>query len=121
MAIVLGSVTFDETHTTVRERFEEVGGRDARAIDISGVIVGDEFKGWPVKAGKNKNGEPVSVVICNMKHPSDAIGLLHFFRPGGQMEDLLHLCGGKVDADAIRERLFSGDPIAVAPQRRTGK
>lgn len=41
MAITLGSVAFDETHTTVREKFEEVGGRDARRIEITGVIVGE--------------------------------------------------------------------------------
>ena len=40
MAITLGSVTFDAAHTTVREKYEEVGGRDARHIEISGVIMG---------------------------------------------------------------------------------
>lgn len=41
MAITLGSVLFDETHTTVKERHEEVGGRDERKIEISGLIVGE--------------------------------------------------------------------------------
>lgn len=41
MAITLGEVTFDEGHTTVREKHEEVGGRDARTVKISGVIMGE--------------------------------------------------------------------------------
>lgn len=41
MAITLGNVTFDELHTTVREKFEEVGGRDERRIVISGAVVGE--------------------------------------------------------------------------------
>lgn len=41
MAVTLGSVTFDEAHTRVRERLEEVGGRDERRIDVSGAIVGE--------------------------------------------------------------------------------
>lgn len=41
MAITLGSVTLDEAHTTVREKHEEIGGRDAREIVIGGVIVGE--------------------------------------------------------------------------------
>jgi hypothetical protein len=36
--IALGSVTFDEAHTRVRERQEEVGGRDARRIEIAGLV-----------------------------------------------------------------------------------
>ena len=40
MAITLGSVTFDETRTTVREKQEEVGGRNERCVALSGVIVG---------------------------------------------------------------------------------
>lgn len=42
MAITLGSVTFDPTHTTVREKHEEVGGRDARRVVITGLIIGKE-------------------------------------------------------------------------------
>lgn len=41
MPITLNTLTFDESHTTVTERFEEVGGRDARRIEIAGVIVGE--------------------------------------------------------------------------------
>ena len=40
MAVTLGSVTFDEAHTTVREELDEVGGRNERAVTISGMIVG---------------------------------------------------------------------------------
>ena len=40
MAITLGPVTFDDAHTTVREKFEEVGGRNERRITVSGAIVG---------------------------------------------------------------------------------
>ncbi|MCX5758320.1 MAG: hypothetical protein NTU83_07405 [Candidatus Hydrogenedentes bacterium] len=41
MAITLGTVTFDETHTTAQEKHEEVGGRDARRIVLAGLIVGE--------------------------------------------------------------------------------
>ena len=41
MGITLGSVTFDPAHTTVREKYEEVGGRDARRIIVSGLVVGE--------------------------------------------------------------------------------
>ncbi len=41
MAITLGSVTFDEAHTMVQEKQEEVGGGNERAITISGMIVGE--------------------------------------------------------------------------------
>lgn len=40
MAITLGSETLDETHTSVEERLEEVGGRDERRITVSGLIFG---------------------------------------------------------------------------------
>ncbi len=40
MAITLGPVTFDDAHTTVREKLEEVGGRNERSIVVSGAIVG---------------------------------------------------------------------------------
>ena len=40
VAVTLGSVTFDAAHTTVREKLEEVGGRDCRAIEIVGFVVG---------------------------------------------------------------------------------
>jgi hypothetical protein len=40
VSISLGGITFDPAHTTVREKHEEVGGRDARRIAISGLIVG---------------------------------------------------------------------------------
>ncbi len=40
MAITLGPVTFDDAHTTVREKLEEVGGRNERSITVSGAIVG---------------------------------------------------------------------------------
>ena len=38
MAVTLGSVTFDDAHTTVREKLEEVGGRNERRITVSGAI-----------------------------------------------------------------------------------
>ncbi|HIJ74645.1 MAG TPA: hypothetical protein HPP83_11145 [Candidatus Hydrogenedentes bacterium] len=41
MAITLGAVTFDDKHTTVREKQEEVGGRNERQIEIVGVILGE--------------------------------------------------------------------------------
>ncbi len=40
MAITLGPVTFDDAHTTVREKLEEVGGRNERRVTVSGAIVG---------------------------------------------------------------------------------
>lgn len=42
MAITLGTVTFDETYTQVKEKLEEVGGRNERSIVLSGLIVGEE-------------------------------------------------------------------------------
>lgn len=38
MAIVLGGYTFDDARTSVVEKHEEIGGRDARVIQIKGVI-----------------------------------------------------------------------------------
>ena len=40
MEIVLGNVTLDRACTTVLEHYEEVGGRDARHVTLSGVIIG---------------------------------------------------------------------------------
>jgi len=40
VSITLGTITFDEAHTTVREQYEEVGGRDSRRIEISGLVTG---------------------------------------------------------------------------------
>lgn len=40
MSITLGTITFDEAHTAVREQYEEVGGRDSRRIEISGLVAG---------------------------------------------------------------------------------
>jgi hypothetical protein len=37
----LGSIAFDAAHTTVREKYEEVGGRNERTVEISGAIVGE--------------------------------------------------------------------------------
>ncbi len=45
MAITLNGIVLDEGKTTVRERFEEVGGRDARQVEISGVITGEHSAG----------------------------------------------------------------------------
>ncbi len=41
MAITLGNVTFDEARTKATETFEEVGGGDARIIELSGLITGE--------------------------------------------------------------------------------
>lgn len=41
MPITLGSVTFDEANTTVREKLEEVGGRNERRITLSGLVLGE--------------------------------------------------------------------------------
>jgi hypothetical protein len=41
VGITLGEVIFNEAYTTVREKFAEIGGRDARIIVISGVIFGE--------------------------------------------------------------------------------
>lgn len=41
MAITLGSLTFDEGHTSVVEKHEEVGGRDGRRIELQGLILGE--------------------------------------------------------------------------------
>lgn len=43
MAITLGSVSLDETHTAVREDLEEVGGRNERRIRLTGSIVGENL------------------------------------------------------------------------------
>lgn len=40
MSIILGNVTLDRACTTVHESYEEVGGRDARHVTLSGVITG---------------------------------------------------------------------------------
>lgn len=41
MNIRLGNLTFDGGHTAVRESYEEVGGRDARKIELNGLILGE--------------------------------------------------------------------------------
>jgi len=41
MAIKIGAVPLDERHAVVRETYEEAGGRDARQIEISGLVVGE--------------------------------------------------------------------------------
>lgn len=41
MAITLGSLTFEDDCTTVRERYAETGGRDARIVEISGAVLGE--------------------------------------------------------------------------------
>lgn len=41
MAVTLGTVSFDPDTTHVRETLEEVGGRDARRIELTGMIVGE--------------------------------------------------------------------------------
>ncbi len=40
MAITLGSLTFDEAHTTFEEQYEEVAGRDERVVLVKGLIAG---------------------------------------------------------------------------------
>ena len=40
MSITLGPVTFDDSTTAVKEKLEEVGGRDERRITISGIVTG---------------------------------------------------------------------------------
>lgn len=40
MSITLGNYTFDESRTTVVEKYEEVGGCDARVIQVKGIIDG---------------------------------------------------------------------------------
>lgn len=40
MAMTLGSFTFDDAHTKAHEEYEEVGGREQRAIEISGMVAG---------------------------------------------------------------------------------
>ena len=41
MAVTLDSVTFDESHTSIEEKLDEVGGRDEKEIEITGMIVGE--------------------------------------------------------------------------------
>ena len=41
MAVILGSVTFDEANTTVREKLEEVGGRNERRVTLAGLVLGE--------------------------------------------------------------------------------
>lgn len=40
MAIMLGDYVFDEARTAIAEKYEEVGGRDARQVRLSGAILG---------------------------------------------------------------------------------
>ena len=42
MAITLGAVVFDEAYTTATETYAEVGGRDARKVVLSGLILGEQ-------------------------------------------------------------------------------
>lgn len=41
MPITLNGLAFDETHTAVREKYEEVGGRDARVVTLTGLVVNE--------------------------------------------------------------------------------
>lgn len=41
MEISLGSINFDSSYTSVKEKLEELGGRDERTIILSGLIVGE--------------------------------------------------------------------------------
>ncbi|MBI5093497.1 MAG: hypothetical protein HZB26_13780 [Candidatus Hydrogenedentes bacterium] len=41
MPITLGSIVLDATHTSAAESYAEVGGRDARKITLSGLILGE--------------------------------------------------------------------------------
>jgi len=41
MAVTLGSVTFDEANTAVREKLEEVGGRNERRVTLTGLVLGE--------------------------------------------------------------------------------
>jgi len=41
VAITLGTLTLDETLTSVKECYEEVGGRDERIVELRGVIAGE--------------------------------------------------------------------------------
>lgn len=41
MAITVGSYTFDERHTTVKESYERVGGKETRRIEITGICRGE--------------------------------------------------------------------------------
>ena len=43
--MMLGSLTFEDDCTTVRERYAETGGRDARVIEFSGVVLGEHTAG----------------------------------------------------------------------------
>lgn len=45
MPISLGTVNFDEATTAVCERHEEVGGRNARQIELRGVVSGSSLEG----------------------------------------------------------------------------
>lgn len=45
MPIVLGGLAFDENTTAVSEKQEEVGGRDARSVRISGVLAAQDVAG----------------------------------------------------------------------------
>ena len=40
MPITLGTVTFDDANTAVKEKLEEVGGRNERRVTVSGLITG---------------------------------------------------------------------------------
>ena len=40
--VSIDKLSFDASYTTVREKHEEVGGRDARRIEVSGIVVGED-------------------------------------------------------------------------------
>lgn len=41
MAITLGTIEFDEAYTEVKEKLEEVGGRNERKVTVSGLVLGE--------------------------------------------------------------------------------
>jgi len=41
VAVTLGAIIFDAAHTTVHEKYEEVGGRDERLVEVTGAVVGE--------------------------------------------------------------------------------
>lgn len=45
MPIMLGSVSFDDLNTTVREKLDEVGGRNERRVTVSGLVLGENTPG----------------------------------------------------------------------------
>ena len=99
MALTLGSYTFDEARTALRETHEEVGGRDARKIEIKGVI--EVFRGEtgvaPIEEGDLLRA-CMDAVLEWRHHLPDAVSSSRYLSTEGQ---------------AFEKELASPDPVRL--------